>query len=66
MEEKKEFSIEEAFKRMDEINRMLESPDIGLKESMALYAEGVALAKQCKDSLDTVEKELIVLRGDQL
>ena len=32
-----------------------------LPEAVKLYTEGVNLVKQCKDSLDKVEKELIVL-----
>ena len=32
-----------------------------LPEAVKLYTEGVGLVKQCKDSLDKVEKELIIL-----
>ena len=39
----------------------LSSEEIKLPEAVKLYTEGVNLVKQCKDSLDKVEKELIVL-----
>ena len=44
---KKKFDIDQGFHQLDEI--------------LKLYTEGVNLVKQCKDSLDKVEKELIVL-----
>lgn len=59
----KELSIEEAFKRLEEINKMLETPEIPLKDSMELYAEGVKLVALCKASLEGVEKEIQILNG---
>lgn len=53
--------VEEAFKRLEEINTMLEDPKIGLKESLELYAEGVKLVLACKESLSGVEKEIQIL-----
>ena len=35
--------------------------EIKLPEAVKLYTEGVGIVKQCKDSLDKVEKELIIL-----
>ncbi len=56
-----DFIIEEAFERLAEINTMLESSDISLKDSMALYAEGVKLVSACKSSLEGAEKEIQIL-----
>ncbi len=61
MEDKNDIVIEEAFKRLEEINAGLESPDTGLKEALALYAEGVKLAAACKENLEGVEKEIRIL-----
>ncbi len=62
MEEKKEeLIIEDAFVRLEEINKKLEDPNTNLKDSMALYAEGVKLAAACKEELAGVEKEIIIL-----
>ena len=52
---KKKFDIDQGFHQLDEILTKLSS------EEIKLYTEGVNLVKQCKDSLDKVEKELIVL-----
>ena len=54
-EKKKELNIEEAFARLEEINKLLENPDTNLKDSMTLYAEGVELANACKEDLAGVE-----------
>lgn len=40
-----------------------ESCDI-VKDSLAAYAEGVQLVQACKDDLCDVEKEMIVLSGE--
>ncbi len=55
------FSIEDAFKRLQEINQMLENQDVSLKDSLGLYSEGVKLVEQCKVYLTEVEKEIQVL-----
>ena len=58
---KKKFEIDQGFQKLDEILTKLSSEEIKLPEAVKLYTEGVNLVKQCKDSLDKVEKELIVL-----
>lgn len=63
MENNKDFNIEEAFKRLEEINTKLESPQISLKESLELYSEGVKLVACCKENLEGVEKEIQILNG---
>ncbi|NLK27566.1 MAG: exodeoxyribonuclease VII small subunit [Clostridiales bacterium] len=63
----KEMKLEESFERLDQIMKDLEKPDVSLEDSFALYQEGVKLLKQCNDSIDKVEKELIILseNGEQ-
>lgn len=58
---KKEFQIDQGFDRLDQILEKLESDDIRLSDAVKLYTEGVEVVKKCKDSLDKVEKELIIL-----
>ena len=58
---KKKFDIDQGFHQLDEILTKLSSEEIKLPEAVKLYTEGVNLVKQCKNSLDKVEKELIVL-----
>lgn len=58
---KKKFDIDQGFEQLDEILTKLSGEEIKLPEVVKLYTEGVGLVKQCKDSLDKVEKELIIL-----
>ena len=55
------YGKEEIWYWLDEILTKLSGEEIKLSEAVKLYTEGVSLVKQCKDSLDKVEKELIVL-----
>ncbi len=57
----KEFKLEEAFEKLNVIIEELEKPDIELENSFSLYQKGMKLLKQCNDSIDKVEKELIIL-----
>lgn len=61
---KKEFNIDQGFDQLDQIIETLSSEDVKLSDAVKLYTEGVGIVKQCKDSLDKVEKELILLDKD--
>lgn len=56
--------LEESFEKLNEIMVKLEEPSVSLEDSFALYQEGIKLLKLCNDSIDKVEKELIVLDED--
>ena len=53
--------LEESFERLDQIMAGLERPEVSLEDSFVLYQEGMKLLKLCNDSIDKVEKELIIL-----
>ncbi|HHV09060.1 MAG TPA: exodeoxyribonuclease VII small subunit [Clostridiales bacterium] len=53
--------LEESFDKLNKIMEELEKPDISLEDSFTLYQEGMKLLKACNDSIDKVEKELIIL-----
>ena len=57
----KGFDIEKALARLDEINIELGKSGTSLKDSLALYKEGVELAEKCKVNLEGVEKEIQIL-----
>ena len=57
----KENNLEQSFLELNEIIKKLESEDVSLEDSFSLYQEGVKLLKGCNDSIDRVEKQLIVL-----
>ena len=53
--------LEESFDKLNKIMEELEKPEISLEDSFALYQEGMKLLKICNDSIDKVEKDLIIL-----
>jgi len=57
----KDVKLEDLFERLNNIIEELEKPDISLESSFELYQEGIRLVKACNDSIDKVEKQLIIL-----
>lgn len=62
--EQKAQTLEEAFAELDALMEQLEKGDISLEESFSLYQRGMQLVKQCNDSIERVEKQLIVLEEE--
>lgn len=60
-ENRESFSVEEAFTKLSDIVEKMDEPEVTLEESMQLYRNGVELLNQCGDTLDRIEKELIIL-----
>lgn len=58
-----ERSYEEAVARLEEIVGRLENGELPLEESLALFEEGVKLAKYCTGKLDAAEGRLQILLG---
>lgn len=58
---KKEKTLEGSFEEINNIIHKLEIEDVSLEDSFHLYQEGMKLIKYCNDSIDKVEKQLIVL-----
>lgn len=63
-EKTEELSVEESFARLDEIVGALESQELSLEDSFALYQTGMQLLKSCGEKLDTVEKKILIMNGD--
>lgn len=59
MAEKKTF--EQSVEELEVIARRLESGDASLDESLALFEQGVKLAKSCQKMLDEAEMKVSVL-----
>lgn len=57
----KGMKLEESFKELGLIVEKLEKPEVSLEDSFSLYQEGMRLLKACNESIDKVEKELIIL-----
>jgi exodeoxyribonuclease VII small subunit len=57
----KEIKLEEAFEKLNNVLVELEKSEVSLEDSFTLYQEGMKLLKSCNDSIDKVEKKLIIL-----
>jgi exodeoxyribonuclease VII small subunit len=53
--------FEEALSALEERVRKLESGEIGLEEALALFEEGVALARTCHEHLEAAERRVAAL-----
>lgn len=51
-------SYEKAVERLEEITALLESGETGLENSIALYTEGLQLAKLCNEKLNEAESSI--------
>ena len=57
-------SLEEAFSKLDSLISELEKPENSLEASFKAFEEGMQLVKYCNDSIDKVEKKVLVLGQD--
>jgi exodeoxyribonuclease VII small subunit len=64
MARKKQQSFEEGLNRIEQIVEALETAEISLEESIALYKEGMELSKYCELRLSEAEKQVMVLQKD--
>ena len=54
-------TLEKAFEELEVIIEKMQTKDVSLDDSFALYTEGTKLLKYCNEQLDTVEKKMLVL-----
>lgn len=57
-------SLEETFQGIEEILEKMESEDVTLEDSFALYQKGMEELKNCNQILDQVEKKMQVLNAN--
>ncbi len=60
-EEEKKQNLEQTFAEIEDIINNLESKDMALDESFALYEAGMKKLKQCNEEIDKVEKKMLLL-----
>lgn len=60
-EKEEEFSLEEAFSTLNETIEKLESQDITLEASFQEYKKGMELLKKCNETIDQVEKKVLII-----
>ena len=61
----KKMTLEESFDALDGIIDELQGGELTLEESFKKYEEGMKLVKNCNDSIDKVEKKLLVINGGE-
>ncbi len=62
---KKEMKFEEAIARLEEIVKQLEGGSVPLDTSLALFEEGVTLAKTCNELLQNAQQKVNALVGGE-
>lgn len=55
IEEIESLSFEDGYNRLEQVIRRLEAGELSLDESVALYEEGMRLAKHCERQLNHAE-----------
>lgn len=60
-----EFSVEEAFAALDDLIEKLENGEGSLEEAFHYYEEGIKLVKSCNSKIERIEKQVLVLSGEQ-
>lgn len=64
MEENKTNSIEESFELLEEIITKLESNDVTLDESFALYKSGMEELQSANAKIEQTKKAVMAIAGD--
>lgn len=61
---RKKENLEENFQKIEEILSVLEAEDTTLEQSFQYYEQGMKLLKQCNDTIDKVEKQVLKINED--
>lgn len=61
----KKVSLEESFEQLETIIEQMKTGDMTLEDSFKKYEEGMKLIKNCSNSIDRIEKKLIVLENGE-
>lgn len=59
-----ELSFEEAVENLDKVVKNLSDPELSLDDAFKSYEEGVQLLKHCNDTLDKVEKKVMLINDN--
>ena len=58
MPSKKTVSFEEALEALNQTVKAMESGDLSLEDSLEAFEKGIALVRDCQQSLDKAEQKL--------
>ena len=57
-------SLEQILEQLDGTIEKLQSGDVSLEESFELYKKGIDYVKQCSETIDQVEKKVLMLNQE--
>lgn len=64
MADKENMTLEEMMDALEQCTAKMESGDMSLDEAFKSFKTGMELVKNCNDSIDKVEKEVLKLMAD--
>lgn len=59
-----ELSFEETVENLDKVVKKLSDPELSLDDAFKSYEEGVLLLKHCNETLDKVEKKVMLINDN--
>lgn len=62
--EEKELTLEETFAEIEQVIEQLETEEITLEDSFREYSRGMELLKYCNQSIDRVEKKVLMINEE--
>ena len=62
--QEQKLSLEEALEKLDETIAGLQSEEVSLEESFELYKIGMDYVKICSETIDMVEKKVLMLNQE--
>lgn len=62
--QEEKISLEEALGKLEETIAKLQSEEVSLEESFNLYKEGMDYVKLCSETIDQVEKKVLMLNQE--
>ena len=62
--QEEKLTLEEALEKLESTIVKLQSKDVSLEESFNLYKEGMDYAKLCSETIDQVEKKVLMLNQE--
>ena len=57
-------SLEQILEQLDETSEELQSGDVSLEESFELYKKGMDYVKLCSETIEQVEKKVLMLNQE--
>lgn len=61
----KKLTLEESFEQLDDVIQEMQTGELTLEESFKKYETGMKLIKNCNESIEKVEKKLIVIQEEE-